>query len=496
MKIKKYIVFGILALALTVMLCACNTSKQNADGAYSLADLYEQTEVDNIFKLNTVDTDGYYVENAYLRDGYILLKMRDFSEQGYESELGKEHFLDSGKVLLLPLNKPDAAVSLEVDRFESEYTLLAGGRMLVIGWDGSYTLYDSSMKEICSEENCGSFFGASDQGELWFMTEEDGFVLHRDGKQVRAISAEGIPFGSYVGTRDGKAYFSMYDDDYNDVYVTVDPQDGTCDKSFLPSGRYELSDGLINYTSEDKFYIAGIDDPYTVTAFTKPYSNESVRGMDENYLVGEVAVHDDSDQPFHHDYHIYDMHSGGLCEAKSNSEISEYEMMVHDYEQGLILFETHNKEMETQGMYLWDISGLSAEEPAKAYETVDFHMDQKRVEELVQEIYDQYGVSVYYDREHLKEYSTNYDLLECSDTVQLGRMLYTLKECMAEYPAGFFEEIKGETYREVVFCLCDKHARTDEYSYEDVSGTVDAIGDTLRMSLDVHYWDGLRRIFQ
>lgn len=493
---KRYIKCGIWMLALMVMLCACsNTSGQKADEAYSIADLYEQTEIDNIYRLNTVDTDGYYVEAAYLRDGYILLKMQDFSEQGYEGEFGTEHLLDSGKMLLFPINKPDAAVSLAVDRFERAYTLLAGGRMMVSDWDGSYTIYDSSMKEICSEESCGSFFGDSDQGDLWFMTEDPAFALHRDGKLIQTISAEGTPFGSYVGACDGKAYFAMYDDDYNEVYVTVDPEEGSCDIGLLPSNIYESADGRFNYTSEDKWYIAGIDDPYTVTAFTKLYSNECLRGIDDKYMVGEISNYDDSTQTFHQDYHIYDMRSGGLCETKSSSEISEYEMTVHDYDQGLILFETHNKELATQGMYLWDISSMSAEEPAKAYETVNLHMDQNYVDAAVQEIYDQYGVRVYYDREHLKQYSTSYDLLECTDTELLGRALYTLKECMAEYPDDFFQEIKGETYREVVFCLCDKHEQIDEYSVESVSGEVTSIEDTLRMSLDVHYWTGLRRIF-
>lgn len=493
---KRYIKCGIWMLSLMVMLCACsNTSGQKADEAYSIADLYEQTEIDNIYRLNTVDTDGYYVEAAYLRDGYILLKMQDFSEQGYEGEFGTEHLLDSGKILLFPINKPDAAVSMEVDRFERQYVLLDGGKMLVIGWDGSYSVYDASMKEICSEESCGSFLGASDGGDLWFVTDGAEFALHRDGKQIQTVYAEGMVNGNYIGTRSGKAYFTMLNDYYGWVCSAIDMQDWTYSESKLLCDTYDSYNGLISYTSEDSWYIADIDDPYTATVFTKPYSNECVRGVDDNYLVGEIANYDDSTQAFRQDYHIYDMHSGGLCEAKSSGEISEYEMTMHDYDQGLILFETHSHEMETQGMYLWDIRGANAEEPAKSYEIVDFHMDQDYVDEAVQEIYDQYGVRVYYDREHLKQYSTNYDLLECSDTELLGRTLYTLKECMAEYPEGFFQEIKGETYREVVFCLCDKHDRIDEYSVESVSGEVTSIEDTLRMSLDVHYWTGLRRIF-
>lgn len=507
---------GILMLALVLMLCGCNgenqtqetsqpdnpseTSSQTEGTAtteiHSIADIYEKTAINHIFKLNTINTDGYGVQEAYIKDGYVLLLMRDYSEQGYENEAGMQYLLNSGKVVLFPLQRPDAAVSLDVDKLANRYTLLADGAVLATNWDGSYILYNSNLEEAHNENmNCGTFLGASDQGDIWFLTEDSAFVLYRDGKQIQSVTTEGMRHGDYIGTHNGKAYFAMYNNYYGWTYATIDMQDWSYSEIRLLCNYCDVHNGLLSYNSEDKWYIADIDDPFTVTAFTKPYSGESVWDMDDRYLIGQTYYYDESTEAAHQDYRIYDLRNGGLCDKKNSSELSNYEVSMRDYGQGVILLEEHDEKLATKGLYLWDISDMTAVEPAESYKTIDYHVDQNRIDDLIQEIYDQYGVTVYYDEEHLKEYSESYDLLECSDIDLVGYTLVKLKECMAEYPDGFFEEIKGDSIRDVVFCLCGAHDRVDVNTIEDAAATVATIGDTLRMSIDVHDWQGLRRIF-
>lgn len=462
----------------------------------SLADIYERTDADGIYRLNTVITDGYGVESAQLRDGFVLLLMRDYSEQGFANEAGVQHLLSSGRLVLFPLNAPENAVSSDFERFDGSITLLDGGAAVASGWDGSYTLYNSSLEEVCkAAPGCGSFLGASGNGDIWFVNDASAFVLYRDGKQVLTVPAEGMRHGSYVGDRDGKAYFTMFNEYYGWTFAVVDVQGQTFSESSLLSDVYDAHNGLLCYNSEDRWYIAGMEDPLTVTAFTKPYSDESVMDMDERYLIGSTYKYDEAVGNFRQSFRIYDMQNGGLCAEKSDRELSALEVSMRDYCQGMMLFETHDMTMKTGGLYLWDFSALSAQEPAKSYERIDHHVDQSRIDELIREIYDRYGVTVYYDQEHLNEYSTDYSLIACPDTEMIGYTLVKLKECMAEYPEGFFEEIKGESMQNVVFCLCDKHDRVDTGSIEDASATVTTIGDTLRMSIDVHYRNGLRRIF-
>lgn len=519
MKIKRFAALCAWTLALVLLLCACSgktpgavpaetnptaippaTNAQPAENdrpeAAPIADLYEKTDIDHVFRLNTVSTDGYSVQDSYLRDGYVMLMMHDFSEQGYENEIGIQHILNSGKIVLFPLQKPDAAVSLDMDRFEARYILLAGGTVLEISWEGGYTLYDSGLKEIYKESAaCGTFLGASEQGDIWFLAEDASFVLYRDGKQLQTDPVEGMMHGTYLGTSGGKAYFTMYNRYYGWAYSAVDLQSGAYEEGRLLSDAYEAHNGLLCYPSEDKWYLAELADPFTVTALPKLYSNESAWDMDDRYLIGSSFEYDAAGETFRRDYHIYDLHSGSLCDEISSDAFSGCEFFIQDFEQDVILFEVHDETMATRGLYLWDLSELAAPEPAEACETIDYHVDGNRVEELIRQIYEQYGVTVYYDGEHLKEYSTGYELLECSDTDRIGYALVRLQECMAEYPEGFFEEIKGESIRNVVFCLCDGHERVFEDTIADAAATVDTIGDTLRMSIDVHCWQELRRIF-
>lgn len=515
MKLKRCIGYCVWMLVLMMLLCACsgnsNTAAVPVETAVpgtsaagsqsdettaplrSIADVYEQTQDEHIFRLDAIDTDGFYVESAYLHDGYILLLMRDCSGQGSDAE---QLLLDSGKMVLFPVLQPDAAVSLEVEGFAGRYILLDGGTVLASDWEGNYTVFDSELNEVTKvETNCSAFLGASETGDLWYLSEDSSFVLYRDGTQIQSIPAEGMSHGAYVGTRDGKAYFSMYNRYYGWTYAAIDTQTWTCEEFRLLCDSYEASNGLLCYSSEDKWYFTDIDDPYTVTAFTKPYSNESMWAADDTYLIGRIYDLDASRGTYCQDFRIYDMRSGGICVEKNNSELSEYEVLMQDYDQGIVLYETHDENPETKGLYLWDISGYTASEPAKAYDTFDYHVDEDRIAQLVQEIEELYGVIVYYDEAHLEEYTSGYDLVPCTESDLLFYTLVKLEECMAEYPDGFFEELKGETFQNIVYCLCSAHEQSSIVVPTDAAATVAHFTDALRMSIDVHYWYGLRQIF-
>lgn len=505
MKIPHWLKYGLCLLLLAVLLGGCIGLAQtdqpvslhsagNAVEARSLADLYEQTETEHIYRLNTIDTRGYGMDDAFMKDGYILLIMRELASM--ERQAGRESIMPVRKMILFPVYRPEAAVSKDMTEFEGTYDLLAGGRVLTTAWDGSYTLYDANLQPLYTEEaGIGTSVGATDAGDLWYYTKEGEFVLHREGKPVGAVRAEGLSPGSYKGTRGTKVYFSMFDQAYDDALIVVDTQDWSCGEWNILYDSYSVSSDMLYYWSDDKWYIAGLDDTLTVKAFPKKYDNESLADMDERYLIGEMAVFDYDAEVMRENLCVYDMQTGALCEEKSSRELTPYAVSVCDYDQAMLLYETHDEKLEIQGMYLWEIIGAEADGQAQTCETIDFHVDQERVDELVREIGQEYGVTVYYDQEHLTAYSSNYDLMACSDTKQLGYMLCRLKECMAEYPKGIFEEMKCDDIRNIVICLCDSHIRTDEYSIEKAAGTVTKKGDTLRMSLDVHYWADLRKTF-
>lgn len=304
MSMKRFVKSVVLAVSCFCMAGTCcgttfgeNIGAESAASATDyLADLYEKTTIDRVYKLTNVDTEGYSVGAAYLKDGYVLLLMHDYSEEGYESEYGVEHMMSSGKLLLFPLSHPDEAVSREIEQFQGQYGLLSGGRVITVDWDGDLTILDSKLEEMQKENlACREVLGSSDEGDIWVVTENSELVLYREGEAVKTIPAEGAVSGSFLCEREEKVYFSLYDECYNSFLISVNLTDDSIEKLGFLNISHELSGEWINYGSEDKWFLADIEDPYTVTAFDKPFSNEYVWKLDDNYLIGTSAYLDEAE---------------------------------------------------------------------------------------------------------------------------------------------------------------------------------------------------------
>lgn len=494
-------VLGTFACFCMVSTCCVNAFGENTeansaapDTAY-LADFYEQTTIDRVYKLANVDTDGYAVGNAYLKDGYVLLLLHDYSEEGYQSEYGVEHMLSSGKLLLFPLASPDEAVSKNIEQFQGQYKLLSGGQVVALDWNGEYTFYDSKLEEVqMANIVCSTVLGETDEGDIWVLTDSSELALCREGEPIQMIPADGELSGSYLCQREEKAYFSLYDECYNNSLVSVNLTDGTLEKQHFLNISHEICNEWINYGSEDKWYLADIEDPYMVTAFEKPFSDEYLWKMDENYVIGTSAYFDKGDN-YRQNIRVYDRKNGGLCDARRSIDLAGRELILYDYDQGIVLYGDSTPEMETKGLYLWDLNGLEAACPAGYYQVLDYHVDQARIDSMIEEIHDLYGITVYYDQAHLNEYESGYSLPEIEDKELLGFALVRLMECMEEYPKGFFEELASGYYNRLVYCLSGRHQKINPDSIDEAAGTVFVRDDVLQMTLDVNYWWELRRTF-
>lgn len=503
MSMKRLIKAVVLPILCFCMAGACygtafgeNCGAENTASATAyLADLYEKTSVDRVYKLTNVDTDGYAVGEAYLKDGYVLLLMHDYSEEGYEGEFGVEHMMPSGKLLLFPLSHPDEAVSRDIEKFQGQYGLLSGGRVITVDWDGNFTILDSKLEEVQKVNlACREVLGSSDEGDIWVMTENSELVLYREGEAVKTIPAEGAVSGSFLCERGERAYFSLYDEWYNIFLASVNLTDGSIEKQDFLNRIPEFSDEWINYGSEDQWFFADIEDPYTVTAFDKPFSNEYLWKLDENYLIGTSAYLDEAEN-YRQNIRVYDRKNGGLCDGKRSSDLVGDELLLYDYDQGMVLYGDSTPDLKTKGLYLWDLNGLEAAYPAEHYGMVDYHVNQERIDAMIQEIHDLYGITVYYDQGHLDECEGSYTLPEIEDKNLLGFALIWLKECMAEYPKGFFEELTSGYYNSVVYYLSGRHEKIFEGTIDEAAATVSTRDDVLQMTIDVNYWWELRRTF-
>lgn len=503
MSMKRFMKSMMLTIICFCMAGACcgttfgeNTGAESAAPATAyLAELYEKTSIDQVYKLTNVDTEGYAVGDAYLKDGYVLLLMHDYSEEGFEGEFGVEHMMPSGKLLLFPLLHPEEAISRDVEQFQGQYGLLSGGRVINVDWSGDFTIFDSKLEEVQKANlACREVLGSSDDGDIWVVTENSELVLYREGEAVKTIFAEGAVSGSFLCEREGKAYFSLYDEWFNSSLISVNLTDDSIEKlGFLTISR-ELAGEWINYGSEDRWYLADIEDPYTVTVFDKPFSNEYLWKLDDNYLIGTSAYLDEAEN-YRQKIRVYDRKNGGLCADKRSTDLAGEELLLYDYDQGIVLYGDTTPDLETKGLYLWDLNGLEAACPAEYYEVVDYHVDQERIDSMIQEIHDLYGVTIYYDQAHLDECGGTYALSEIEDKELLGFTLIRLQECMAEYPEGFFAELTSGAFDSVVYYLSGRHEKIFEDTIDEAAATVSFRDDVLQMTIDANYWWELRRTF-
>ena len=160
----------------------------------------------------------------------------------------------------------------------------------------------------------------------------------------------------------------------------------------------------------------------------------------------------------------------------------------------MLLFQVSNEDRSVVELCLWDIEELHAETPAAFYEKQNYDFDQDRVDALIREIGEDYAVEIYYNEENLDEFIGTYDLVPAENIRDIGKTLLRLRQCLAEYPKGFFEDLKGKSYDRLIFYLCGAHVRNWEGTIENAAATGGQIGDSLVISYDVHSWSSMRTL--
>jgi len=498
----------------------------------NVSEVYEAALLEKVYRITQLDLEGYVVEGGSLRDGRVLLELRqvssDLEEGGYEfhseenteggeldgssseedeyplyDEFG-EYYYDvepdwnlPGKIVVFPLLHPEQAAVKEIVGYDQSYRLLAGGQVMEYTYDRGYKIYDSAFSPVCSRAGSGYFscVGDTDEGALWYHVEGSRLEKYLGEETLLSIAVDEETYAyDLLGEANGKAYFTFSGGDFNTYLSYVDLSDG----SYHTEGSfsyYPIShNGRLSYNSEDRWQVATPEAPEVITEFTKPYSDESCFLLDENYLLGLLGYCDTETDTYLEDLHVYDLSNGGMCGALTTRSFEGHHIGFLDYEDGVVLIrDIKPEDGSCLGLYLWDISDLHAETPAKVYRRVNYQVDETDIEPLAQKIRDAYKVSVVYDAEGIKAYTGNYDLVPCSDTAVLGKTLILLEEWMSEYPAGFYEDLRRDENTELVIYLCEGHLKNSDYSLTTPSATTSSLANCLQMSIDVTYWYSLRR---
>lgn len=498
----------------------------------------EPTAFNGVVRIVSPELAGYAADSGWMKDDYILLLLRKLPDTEVSAEenilpdipLQEEETADSLKenpepeevyteeyseeypeeyeymeaydqqlrLMLFSLEDSSAPVILEDAGWDDNYLLLDDGQVLAYQYGAGYRIYDQKLQPLyVYEETAGVFQGVTDEGELWFYTEDSRLVLHKDGKIIHEIPAEGTAYGgTYLGEKDGKAMFCLTDSEFNPVNSYVNLSDwtfGTMEESTLQDG-YIVGD-YISFDTEDTWYIASMENPDDVTAFTKAHANEYVFGIDEEYLISNHLIYHSDEDNYTEEAYAYDLKNGGRCAYISSDMYGKNQSLNFlAYNDKKLLYRVDDVENSSAELYLWDIEGLRADTPAAFYEKQNYDFDRDRVDALIQEIRDDYSVEILYSEEDLGEFVGTYDLIAAENIRDIGKTLLRLRTCLAEYPEGFFEDLKGESYDRLLFYLCGGHQRNWEYTIENVAATGGQNGSSLLLSFDVSSWASMRTV--
>lgn len=493
-----------------------------------IAEVYEAAKQENLYRVTQIDTDGYNLESGSLQDGYVLLELRELPKDPFEyadaaysseeivsenqlpddseypvvDEYGEYYYdvepdwSNNGKLVLFPLLHPEQAAVLEVSGYERIYRLLAGGQVIAFSYDQGYELYDATFNNVFSSgEMSISFLGTTDEGAVWLFDGNNRLEKHLNGEILLSVSiAEPTYVYDFLGEFGNRAYFTFSHESYETYYGFVD----LANESYVVEAPFPytpvMNSGRLCYNSEDRWYLASPEEPALITEFTKPLSDEFFWKIDEHYMLGIHSYFEPESNNILEDLHVYDLSNGGICGTLYSTDFESGCLYSADYCDGTVFvweqFENGTKRIQ---MYLWDISELKAAAPAELFRKVDYRAADRQLEELVQAIHDNYNVTIVYDAEGLKAYEGTYELVPCTDRKALGQTLMLLSEWMAEYPEGFYDDLRVNETTEIVFFLCEGHQRNWEFSIDNPSATASSLSDCLQLSIDTHYRDSLRR---
>lgn len=157
-------------------------------GLSDLLRLYARTDRANVISLERLGLKDGRVQDAAMKDGYVMLNV-------YNDDTDAEN---AGKLVLFPLNAPEALVSMKASS-DKHYSLLDGGTVLEVGDEGDHVLYDAGLEAVCRGQAGGTFLGASGDGDLWFFESGERLSMYRNGAPAMTLDAGDLTYCAFLG---------------------------------------------------------------------------------------------------------------------------------------------------------------------------------------------------------------------------------------------------------------------------------------------------------
>lgn len=447
----------------------------------SLAD----TSVKGLTEVLLPDFADRVLDAGEIRGEHILLHLRGEDPAGPFSEL-----------VLIRLGSEPSAHSMRIKGLGPEYYLLTGGRVLERLPDETARIYDSGLAP--SEEfgtDPGTYLGCEADGSLWFFDKEQSLVRYSGIEKSLTVPAPGIEFADrFAGLSGGTAYFSLQDEQLNTILGAVDCSDGQF-RILDTLQRTPVSfDGMISYYANNRWYLADVASPRRVISFTKAREGEVIWRMDRRNALTTFYEYDEAAEKSRSSIRLYDLQNGGLCGELTGEDLQLADTPdLLDYENGRLLLRGFAGGDGGFEIYVYEPESLTAQTGAEDYRVTDHDCDESELGTIKDRIESRYDVFIGYDDFFLSQYDFDYTLIPAEDTDSLISCLLTLEECLAEYPDGFINELKGSLKKGVRIYLCGDFLANTPEAYADPAACVNTTGEYLHLCIKTEYWYDLRQ---
>ena len=190
--------------------------------------IFEPTEVDRVNRIANLNMEGYIADQGWMKDCYILIFFHQISDHAASEEDSEEiaYIAESAqrmKLFLFSLESTSEPAMREVHGYDNGYLLLNDGQVLEYQYGKEYRIYDEHLQLLYEyDQTAGALQGVTEEGELWFYTNDSRLVLHKDGKVLHEVEAEGTTNGgTYLGESEGKALFRLTNSEFDSVNAFV-----------------------------------------------------------------------------------------------------------------------------------------------------------------------------------------------------------------------------------------------------------------------------------
>ena len=292
-----------------------------------------------------------------------------------------------------------------------------------------------------------------------------------DPASVSSVSASSLRF---IGTNGDEVYISGYDDSFVDRLYSCNIKSGECADMGNFDGKLLLRDGFAvndNYNG-NTYSIYEYDRPSVLSSLYLDETGEQLLGAGKGKVCTSLLSGDDL--LMKQTLRVYSLEKGRLI-AKCDYEydISVGGTNIRDafvVDDNFILFEIMgNKESK---IVVWKYSDTPAN-PSDSRNLIagsisDIQKDKN--EELIQSIYEKYGVNIIVGDDAVRFYP-DYVAVPEDDPKTLASALSVVENTLAKFPDGFFRElIKKGAHKDLRIVLCDSLLPSHTASLDSAAG--------------------------